>query len=123
MSAPQSFVSAAQEARIDALRLRGFATRLVVGMSEDITLWRDTDAGGESVGPTRALIELANRQDFQSQSSAAQLQQMDGQLTAYAPWDVQRGDRFTLSSGLSGQIRVVPPASHGLQTAVFTIAE
>jgi hypothetical protein len=123
MSTPQSFVSPALEARLDALRLRAFATRLVTGVSEDVTLWRDTDAGGESIGPTTVLIELANRQDYQNRTNAADLNLMDGQLTAYAPWDVQKGDRFTLSSGLSGQIRVVPPAAHGLQTATFALAE
>lgn len=117
------FISPAMVDRLNGLRLRAFATRLELGLSEMLTLWRLDDTTGTVVakGPTQVLVEMANAQAQPDGSEALSTSGLLGTMSAFAPWDVAKADTFTLSNGASGHIEEVPPPSRGVQTASFVL--
>lgn len=98
---------------------RVFATFLQLSGTE-IRLYRDRVAVGP---PVRVLIEVANRQSRESNASGALDAPLSaGTVSAWAPWDVERGDRFRYGSA-TAVIRDVPPAADGVQSATFEMSD
>ena len=120
VSAARPFLSPGDVADIAQLRLDGLATALALG-GVVLTIYR-TDAAGVPQPAFTMMVALrwANRQPRPVGSEAAASTGVDGDLRAYAPWDVAVGDTFSLPEG---DARVVPLVRNegGIVVAPFTL--
>lgn len=120
VAAAQSFLTDGDVADIAQLRLDGLATSLALG-GFVLTLYR-TDADGlpQPASTVTVARRWANRQPRPTGSEAAASTGVDGELRAYAPWDVQVADTFVLPEG---NARVAPLVREegGIVTAPFTL--
>lgn len=123
------FISAAQDARIEAKLARAFATRKVLGWTADLVFERDTSGTGEpeEIAVSDVLISFAAREPARSARNAASFMGADGQLEHEAPFPVRRDDTFRLPAtapetrGPAGVITMVYPAKGGVVRALFTL--
>lgn len=110
---------------IDVVR-DGFETKEALNGEVWLVLarWNDVQADWLSVAPQRVVVRYADRQERTATTAAGQTVTIDGWLTAYAPFDVERGDLFSL--GMTGdeergEIVLVRPARLGMQRAAFRL--
>ena len=110
--------------RIARLRERGFATRLQVQESADLVLSRDweDDGVGVIIASQKVVVVRATTQPNRVRQSAVTFTGADGEFHKWEPFDVRRGDRFTLyPSGETGSITGVPYEKGGVVRAGFTL--
>jgi hypothetical protein len=86
--------------------------------------WNDVVQDWVSIAPQRVTVEYAGRQERVASTDAGEAVTVDGWLTAYDPFDVERGDLFSL--GMTGdeergEIVLVRPARLGTQRAAFRL--
>lgn len=117
-----SYVSEALADTILEAKKRAFATSKQLGDTIWLTLWRDTANDTTiSVAPQRVLRIMANRVGRQIQEPAAGFTAVDGEFRKDPPFDVQRGDRFTMPDGASGQITQAPISGPVFISAPFSL--
>ena len=117
------YVKPALAGKIDAIRARGFATRLALGTAVDLVLTRRDEETGSvvTVPAQRVLLEYANRQQQAGGGEAAVVNYSAGTFSRLEPFDVEVGDRFRLPNGDAGAITAVPMARGGIKRAEFVL--
>jgi hypothetical protein len=87
-----------------------------------LSRWNPIADDWTSIAPQRVTVQYADRQERTATTDAGQTVTIDGWLTAYEPFDVERKDLFSL--GMTGdeergEIVLVRPARLGTQRAAF----
>ena len=123
-----SFLSAADVADLATVNRQGFVTKLTVFPDHRIDLvlarWSDAQQNWIALPPQPVYVEFADRQERQIRSETGELTTIDGWLTGYAPFDVERGDLFAMGPATDeerAEIVVVRPARLGTQRAAFRL--
>lgn len=127
MPRSESFLKAKTVERIERLARRGYETRrMLAGGGEWVTFSRWNESLGKRAGiaPQLVLIELANTQLDVDVGDASVVQSMDGTVVKVMPFDVRRGDMFTIGEAGERQvatIELVYPPARGIQKAAFKL--
>lgn len=123
-----SFLSPAEAAEFNAGLRDLFATKLEIGPTVDLLLYRDDEADGTEtqVGPQTVLMTLAKREAAPEGGDAAGFVGSDGEFAKAVPFDVKQGDRFFLPTGtgtetVAGSITNELPAVRGVARAAFRL--
>jgi hypothetical protein len=121
-----SFLTAADVADLTNVNRQGFATTETVNGEVWLVLarWNDVAQDWASIAPQRVTVDYADRQERTASTDAGQTVTIDGWLTAYEPFDVERGDLFSLGATGDeerGEVVLVRPARLGTQRAAFRL--
>lgn len=111
------FLGAAEADQINLEFRRLFATRLALA-NPPVTV--QVYRGPAKVGPpVEVQVRPANRQSRQATGAGAlEVALSGGELRAWAPWNVQRGDLVRIGD-TTAVIRDVPPVRNGIQSASY----
>jgi len=120
MSAP--FLSPTTATRLRDLARRGFATKLLVGETVDLVLYRDATQSGNATAlpPQQVLVTYADRAPVQLGERGPYALAYDGAFARFAPFDVAVGDTFAIGSTF-GRIVLVEEPQNDIARARFLL--
>lgn len=115
------FLGEAEADEINATFRQLFATSLALANPPTIVqVYRGTEAIG---APTEVHVIPANRQSREANGlGALDVSFSGGQLRAWSPWDVERGDLVRLGNA-TAVIRDTPPPRNGIQSATYEMQD
>lgn len=123
----ESFIEAGVAADILDLEKRAFATDLALGKVVSLVLYRDTEQDATAVeqAPQTVLVVLLSRPGTsrfnREQSDLSDIILQQGEFQKFAPFNVQKDDRFTLD-GIAGKILAIfPQDTRGVVRAAFEL--
>lgn len=122
----QSFLSPATIARLQAVSVRGFATRLALaGGGTDLILarWSGTQQDWIAL-PAQTVLVTWGTTSRQNVTESAETLNVDGWLEKTIPFDVEIGDLFSLGEvgqEMRAKVTLVLPPNMGIQRAGFTV--
>lgn len=115
------FLSEAEADEINAAFRQLFATSLVLANPPVmVQVYRgDVKVGG----PVEVQVRPANRQSRQGGGPGAlDISLSGGELRAWSPWDVARGDLVRIGSA-TAVVRDTPPVRNGIQSASYELSD
>ncbi len=115
------FLGAAEADQINAAFRQLFATSLVLANPPVmVQVYRASERVGQ---PTEVQVIPANRQSRQgSGPGALDVSLSGGELRAWSPWDVERGDLIRIGTA-TAVIRDTPPVRNGIQSASYELSD